>query len=136
MTHVSLSGAKGGPVINDSVEKEIGFLAWPGYSPPGFSFRTPEDQSRLSFPKRAHIPLGSDALPLGEEGLSERSCSNCHHSTAASITTTNGGTLFRKYLCRPTPVQTEGSYIQMRMAKVFYFCEKVRFSFLEPGPMV
>ena len=68
MTHVSVSGTKGGSVINDSVEKEIGSLAWPGYSPPGFGFRTPEDQSGLSFLKGAHIPLGSDALPPGGGG--------------------------------------------------------------------
>lgn len=45
-----MSGAKGGSVINDSVEKEIGSLAWPCYSPPGLGFRTPEDWSKLSFP--------------------------------------------------------------------------------------
>lgn len=105
MTHVSLSGAKGGPVINDSVEKEIGSLAWLGYSPPGFGFRTPEDQSGLGFPKRPHIPLGSDALPSGRgaEGLRKQDCPKCCHIAATSITTTNGGTIFIKYLRRPTP---------------------------------
>lgn len=66
MTHVTVSEAKGGSVINDSVEKEIGSLAWPGYSPPGLSFRTPEDWSSSVSPKRAHIPPDSDALYLWE----------------------------------------------------------------------
>lgn len=65
-----MSGAKGGSVINDSVEKEIGSLAWPCYSPPGLGFRTPEDWSKLSFPlkkkKRGRIQPDSDACYLWE----------------------------------------------------------------------
>lgn len=57
MTHVTVSEAKGGSVINDSVEKEIGSLAWPGYSPPGLGFRTPEDWSgSVSRPKKRTHP--------------------------------------------------------------------------------
>lgn len=52
MTHVTVSEAKGGSVINYSVEKEIGSLAWPGYSPPGLGFRTPEDRSGSVFSQR------------------------------------------------------------------------------------
>lgn len=62
MTHVSVSEAKGGSVINDSVEKEIGSLAWLGYSPPGLGFRTPEDRSSSVSLKTAHIPPGSNTL--------------------------------------------------------------------------
>lgn len=61
MTHVTVSEAKGGSVINDSVEKEIGSLAWPGYSPPGLGFRTPEDRSGSVFSQREkeeHIQTG------------------------------------------------------------------------------
>lgn len=72
MTHVTVSEAKGGSVINDSVEKEIGSLAWPGYSPPGLGFRTPEDRSSSVSPKRAHIPPGSDTLYLEEGRETER----------------------------------------------------------------
>lgn len=44
-------------MINDSVEKEIGSLAWPGYSPPGLGFRTPEDWSgSVSRPKKRTHP--------------------------------------------------------------------------------
>lgn len=65
MTHVTVSEAKGGSVINDSVEKEIGSLAWPAYSPRGLGFRTPKERSSSGSPKkRAHIPPGSDALSL------------------------------------------------------------------------
>lgn len=52
MTHVTVSEAKGGSVINDSVEKEIGSLAWLGYSPAGLGFRTPEDRSGSVFSQR------------------------------------------------------------------------------------
>lgn len=52
MTHVSVSEAKGGSVINDSVEKEIGSLARRGFSPPGLGFRTPEDRSGSVFSQR------------------------------------------------------------------------------------
>lgn len=58
MTHVTVSEAKGGSVINDSVEKEIGSLAWPGYSPPGLGFRTPEDRSGSVSPKKRTHPSG------------------------------------------------------------------------------
>lgn len=73
MTHVTVSEAKGGSVINDSVEKEIGSLAWPGYSPPGLGFRTPEDRSSsVSPPKREHIQPDSDARYLWEGWETER----------------------------------------------------------------
>lgn len=72
MTHVTMSEAKGGSVINDSVEKEIGSLAWLGYSPPRLGFRTPEDQSSSVSPKREHIQPDSDAQYLCEEWETER----------------------------------------------------------------
>lgn len=72
MTHVTVSEAKGGSVINDSVEKEIGSLAWPGYSPLGLGFRTPIDWSSSVSPKREHIQPGSDAHYLWEGWETER----------------------------------------------------------------
>lgn len=67
-------------MINDSVEKEIGSLAWPGYSPPGLGFRTPEDRSGSVFSqqeKEEHIQtgLGRFGLPrggVGDGGVGER----------------------------------------------------------------
>lgn len=67
-------------MINDSVEKEIGSLAWPGYSPPGLGFRTPEDRSGSVFSqqeKEEHIQtgLGRFRLPrggVGDGGVGER----------------------------------------------------------------
>lgn len=104
MTHVTVSEAKGGSVINDSVEKEIGSLVWPAYSPRGLGFRTPKERSSSGSPKkRAHIPPGSDALSLlrgkrwvgGLVGLWGSSlsqlspqCSCIHHKS--------GGTIFTK----------------------------------------
>lgn len=105
MTHVTVSEAKGGSVINDSVEKEIGSLAWPGYSPPGLGFRTPEDWSSSVSPEKENTSnRGSDAHYLWEvweteggwevglEGssLSQLSpqCSCIYHNS--------GGTIFTK----------------------------------------
>lgn len=100
-----MSGAKGGSVINDSVEKEIGSLAWPRYSPSGLGFRTPEDWSELSFPlktkqKEERVQPGSDARYVGlsvgdrrvggKQGRRDPACPNCCHSAAASITTALG----------------------------------------------
>lgn len=103
-----MSGAKGGSVINDSVEKEIGSLAWPCYSPPGLGFRTPEDWSELSFPlkkktKNKKENASNRAVTLatfgcrwgdrragGTQGRRDPACPNCRHSAAASITTAVG----------------------------------------------
>lgn len=102
MTHVSVSEAKGGSVINDSVEKEIGSLAWLGYSPPGLGFRTPEDRSSSVSPENSTHPHQaltlSNALPLGGGGrvvglegssLSQLSpqCSCIYHNSSGTIFT-------------------------------------------------
>lgn len=98
-------------MINDSVEKEIGSLAWPGYSPPGLGFRTPEDRSGSVFSqreKRRTHPNGTRALSTtlgeaweteerGRRGWRDPACPNCRHSAAASITTAEG--LFLQSLC-------------------------------------
>lgn len=117
MTHVTVSEAKGGSVINDSVEKEIGSLAWLGYSPPGLGFRTPEDRSGSVSPKRAHIPLGSDAPCLWEGrervrarwGWRDLVCPNCRHSAAGSITTAVGLFLQSLRLSAQTAVPAEST---------------------------
>lgn len=105
MTHVTVSEAKGGSVINDSVEKEIGSLAWPGYSPPGLGFRTPEDWSGSVSPKKRTRPTGaSDAHYLWEVreteggwevGLEGSSLSQLSPQRSC-IYHNSGGTIFTK----------------------------------------
>lgn len=116
MTHVSVSEAKGGSVINDSVEKEIGSLAWLGYSPPGLGFRTPEDRSSSVSPENSTHPHQaltlSNALYLWE-GVGgwwvwkDPACPNCRHSAAASITTAVGLFLQSLRLGAQTAVSAE-----------------------------
>lgn len=107
-----MSEAKGGSVINDSVEKEIGSLAWLGYSPPGLGFRPPKEQRSSVSPKRSTHPARLSTSARTERGWGGGAWSatvrpNCRYSAAASITRAVGLFLQSLLLSAETAVPAE-----------------------------